>query len=124
MLLMVPMPIPHEELANLEKNTLEKYGISFDELMRTAITSWEFMSSDRLPTMDDVVLVSVDAELFHEWYEASRRLTDITHQLGRAMYRMLEPGLQGTFGSADEIDIRYIKSVPNGILLDMRGRDD
>jgi len=111
-------------LANLEKNTLEKYGISFDELMRTAITSWEFMSSDRLPTMDDVVLVSVDAELFHEWYEASRRLTDITHQLGRAMYRMLEPGLQGTFGSADEIDIRYIKSVPNGILLDMRGRDD
>ncbi len=124
MLLMVPMPLPPEELANLEKNTLEKYGISFDQLMRTAITSWEFMSSDTLPTMDDVVLVSVDAELFNEWYEASRRLTDVTHRLGRALYRMLEPGLQSTFGSADEIDIRYIKSVPNGILLDMRARDE
>ena len=119
MRIIVPLPIERDELDQLEERLQAEYGLSFDELMRAALTSWSFMGDLDPPDVNDVALVSVSREDFYEWYEAAQRLSNITHRLGRSLYEQLAPCLQKTFGT-DNVDMRLIKTIPNGLLLELK----
>ncbi len=124
MIVIIPMPLTPEELKSLNHTLQSQYDLSLDELLRNTIGSWELMSGRDSPSMDDLFVVgAVGKEDFNEWFEASKRLTDISHRIGSSLFEQLDPGLRATFGT-NEVTIRVVKCLPNGIMLDLRKIDE
>ncbi len=120
MIVIIPMPLEPEELASLKATLLAQYNLTLEELLRNTIGAWELMAGRDSPGMDDLFVVgAVGKEDFTEWFEASKRLTDISHRIGNQIFQLLDPSLQATF-DGDEVSVRMVKCVTNGIMLDLR----
>lgn len=123
MRIIIPLPIDRDELDQLEDKLQHEFGISFDQLMRCALSSWPYMHDLDPPDVNDVQLVSVSRDDFNEWYAAALQLNRITHRLGRKVYDQLAPGLRATFGT-DDINLFLIKTMHNGMVLELKETPD
>ncbi len=120
MIVILPLPLEPDELKSLSATLRVKYNLSLEDLLRNSLYDWEMLGQQDSPAMDGLFIVgAMGVDDFNEWFEASKRLTDISHRIGQKIYEQLDPGLKATF-DGDEVAVSLVKCLPNGIMLNLK----
>lgn len=123
MFIIVPIPLDRDELKSVELDLRARYNASLEFILRQAIESWELLDGLDSPDLDGLFVVKIDRDDYAEWYEASKRLTEIAHRIGQQIHEQVAPCIRDTFPNAD-VDIQFVRYLPGSLVLNLHEKVD